>query len=116
MIDDDFSFLTGKQADFDNDGKVSFGEYMNDCDDFNRIIRNKNHTSGRYQPIKNTTDEPPKIHCAWGIFGWILALVGCFMPIINTFIYADGEGIGFGIILTFILLAAWIFGFSNRAK
>jgi hypothetical protein len=38
------------------------------------------------------------------------------MPIINTFIYADSEGIGFGIILTFILLAAWIFGFSNRAK
>lgn len=38
MPHDDFSFLTGKQADLDNDGKVSFGEYMNDCDDFNRIM------------------------------------------------------------------------------
>ena len=37
-------------------------------------------------------------------------------PIINTFIYTDGEEIGLGITLTIILLAAWIFGFSNRAK
>ena len=44
MFDDDFSFLTGKQADLDNDGKVSFGEYMNDCDDFNSIYRNKIHS------------------------------------------------------------------------
>ena len=41
MFDDDFSFLTGKQADLDNYGKVSFGEYMNDCEDFNRIMGNK---------------------------------------------------------------------------
>ena len=31
MPHDDFSFLTGKQADLDNDGKVSFGEYMGGC-------------------------------------------------------------------------------------
>lgn len=39
-MDDDFSFLTGKQADLDSDGKVNFSEYMNDCDDFNRIMGN----------------------------------------------------------------------------
>lgn len=116
MPHDDFSFLTGKQADLDNDGKVSFGEYMNDCDDFNRIMSNKNRSTGRYKPQQQSTDKPPKIYCAWGIVGWILALIGCFMPIINTFIYTDGEEIGLGITLTIILLAAWIFGFSNRAK
>ena len=56
MLDDDFSFLTGKQADLDNDGKVSFGEYMNDCDDFNRIMLNKNHSTGRYKPQQQQTE------------------------------------------------------------
>lgn len=38
MPHDDFSFLTGKQADLDNDGTVSFGEYMNEEDDYSRIM------------------------------------------------------------------------------
>ena len=111
--DDDFSFLTGGQGDLDNDGTVDFAEHDSDCYDFKHIYGG-NRRSGKYQPQKN--DEPPKIYCAWGIVGWILALIGCFVPIINTFIYTDGEEIGLGIILTIILLVAWIFGFSNRVK
>ena len=56
MPHDDFSFLTGKQADLDNDGKVSFGEYMNDCDDFNRIMSNKNPSTGRFKPQQPSPD------------------------------------------------------------
>lgn len=116
MFDDDFSFLTGKQADLDNDGKVSFGEYMNDCDDFDRIMGNKNRTSGRYKPVQNHTDESPKIYCAWGMFGWILALFGCFAPILSSLLNADGEYMGACVVMTIVFLIAWIFAFSNRAK
>ena len=59
MPHDDFSFLTGKQADLDNDEKVSFGEYMNDCDDFNRIMGNKNHSTGKYKPQQQQTEGKP---------------------------------------------------------
>ena len=72
MFDDDFSFLTGKQADLDNDGKVSFGEYMNDCDDFNRIMGNKNHSTGKYKPQQQQTEGKPI-----GIAVWILILICC---------------------------------------
>lgn len=114
MFDDDFSFLTGKQADLDNDGKVSFYEYMNDCDDYDRIKGSK--PTGKYKPQQKSSNEHPKIYCSLGIVGWILAFIGCFMPFINTLIYTDGEGLVFGFILTAFFLASWIFCFSNRAK
>ena len=113
--DEDFGFLTGGLGDLDDDGKVDFTEYDSDCYDFEHIYGG-NRRSGNYQPQKKNNDEPPKIYCAWGMFGWILALIGCFMPIINTIIYTDGDEIGLGITLTVVLLIAWIFGFLNRAK
>ena len=117
MFDDDFSSETGRYADLNNDGKVDSAEYLNDCDDFDRIYKKGNHPYGKYTPPQQSSNEPPKIYCAWGIIGWILALIGCFAPTINTLIYTDGDEIGFfGVILTIILLIAWIWGFSNRAK
>ena len=89
MFDDDFSFLTGKQADLDNDGKVSFGEYMNDCDDFNRIYRNTNHSTGRYKPQQQHTEGKPI-----GMVGWILILICCFTPIFSSIVNA-GMNISF---------------------
>jgi len=112
---DDFKDFTGSYADLNGDGKVDFTEYDSDCYDFERVHKNS-RSSGKYNPQQQSTDETQRIYCAWGIVGWILAFIGCFMPIINTFIYTDGEEIGLGIILTIILLAAWIFGFSNRSK
>ena len=116
MFDDDFSSETGRYADLNNDGKVGFDEYRNDCDDFNRIYKNANRPYGKYTPPQQNTNEPQKIYCVWGTAGWVLALIGCFVPIINTLIYTDGDEIGLGVILTVILFAAWVYGFSHRAK
>ena len=111
MFDDDFSFLTGKQADLDNDGKVSFGEYMNDCDDFNRIYRNKNHSTGRYKPQQQQAEGKPI-----GMVGWILILICCFTPIFSSVVNADGEYMGVCVILTIIFLISWVICFCNRKK
>ena len=37
MFNEDYSFLTGNQADLDGDGNVDLEEYLNDEDDFERI-------------------------------------------------------------------------------
>lgn len=111
MFDDDFSFLTGKQADLDNDGKVSFGEYMNDCDDFNRIYRNTNHSTGRYKPQQQQTEGKPI-----GMVGWLLTLICCFTPIFSSIVNADGEYMGVCVILTIIFLISWVICFCNRKK
>ena len=111
MFDDDFSFLTGKQADLDNDGKVNFGEYMNDCDDFDRIMGNKNHTYGSYKPEKKQPEGKPI-----GTLGWILILICCFTPIFSSIINADGEYMGACVIMTIVFLIAWLIAFANRAK
>lgn len=111
MFDDDFSFLTGKQADLDNDGKVSFGEYMNDCDDFNRIMLNKNHSTGRYKPQQQQVEGKPI-----GMVGWLLTLICCFTPIFSSVVNADGEYMGVCVILTIIFLISWVICFCNRKK
>lgn len=36
--DEDFGFLTGGLGDLDGDGDVDFAEYMNEEDDFQRIM------------------------------------------------------------------------------
>lgn len=38
MFDLDFSHLTGEFADLDGDGEVSMDEYLNEEDDYNRIM------------------------------------------------------------------------------
>ena len=38
--DEDFGFLTGGLGDLDGDGDVDFVEYMNEEDDFQRIMGN----------------------------------------------------------------------------
>ena len=43
MLDDeDYGFLTGGLGDLDGDGDVDFVEYMNEEDDFQRIMCNSN--------------------------------------------------------------------------
>lgn len=41
MFDDDFSDFSGEFADLNGDGKVSMDEYLNEEDDYNRIMGNK---------------------------------------------------------------------------
>lgn len=40
--DEDYSFLTGGLGDLDGDGRVDFIEYMNEEDDFQRIMGSNN--------------------------------------------------------------------------
>lgn len=110
-MDDDFSFSTGKQADLDNDGKVNFSEYMNDCDDFNKIYRNKNHSTGRYKPQQQQPEGK-----SIGKVGWILILICCFAPIFSSILNADGKYMGGCIILTIVFLISWVICFCNRKK
>ena len=43
-MDDDFSFLTGGSGDLNSDGKVDFGELLNDEYDYKHIMKGKGDT------------------------------------------------------------------------
>ncbi len=62
MFDDDFSSETGRYADLNNDGKVDFAEYLNDCDDFDRIYKKAiTHTANTRHRNKAVMSHPKYI-------------------------------------------------------
>ncbi len=116
-MSDHFGFFTGGQGDSNHDGKVSFTEYDNHMDDFNRIYR-KNGTptsSGKYKP-DNTSNSNTNITVDMPKWLWVVMFICCFTPIFSSITNCNGEYMGECVVLTIIFLISWIFAFANRAK